>query len=288
MFCHFSLPEKLHSDQDRQFESEIDKQLCHLLKIEKSRTTSYHPQSDGFVERFNRTLLNLLSTSSGHHQSEWDMNLRKVCLAYNTSVQSTTGYSPFYLMFGREARLPIDIGHEQPTSEVPAHQQYGQYVQNQSKAFLRAFEVVRKNVSMKQCHQRQLYNRKIHGDPFSVGESRKLLRPWTGPYRVQCKLSDVTYQIQHTRNNKSTVVHFDRLKTCPKDIRLPARRQRNGRPEFPPAPPPTSAGLTLELVSEEDAAPGPAVAVERDEEPGPVADPARRYPDRIRRTPDRL
>ena len=213
MFCRFSLPEKLHSDQGRQFESEIVKQLCRLLKIEKSRTTSYHPQSDGFVERFNRTLLNLLSTSSGQHQSEWDMNLRKVCLAYNTSVQSTTGYSPFYLMFGREARLPIDIGHEQPTSEVPAHQQYGQYVQKQSEAFLRAFEVVRKNVSMKQCHQRQLYNRKIHGDPFSVGDlvwlfnpatgkgqSRKLLRPWTGPYRVQCKLSDVTYRynIQET------------------------------------------------------------------------------------------
>ena len=83
-------------------------------------------------------------------------------------------------------------------------------------------------------------------------------------------------------------MHFDRLKTCPKDIRLPARRQRNGRPESPPAPPPTSAGLTLELVPEEDAAPGPAVAVEHEEEPGPVADPARRYPDRIRRPPDRL
>ena len=129
--------------------------------------TPYHPQSDGFVERFNRTPLNLLSTSSGQHQSEWDTNLRKACLAYHTSVQSTTGYSPFFLMFGREARLPIDIGHEQPTLEVPAHQQYGQYVQNQSEAFLRAFEVVRKNVSMKQCSQQELYNRKIPGDPRS-------------------------------------------------------------------------------------------------------------------------
>ena len=197
-----------------------------------------------------------------------------MCLAYKTSAQSTTGYSPFFLMFGREARLPIDIGHEQPTSEVPAHQQNGQYMQNQSEAFLRAFEVVRKNVSMKQCHQWELYNWKIHGDPSSVrdlvwlfnpatgkGQSRKLLRPWTGPYRVQCKLSDVTYQ--PTGKNKSTVVHFDRLKTCPKDIQLPARRQKNGRPESPPAPPPTSAGFTLELVPEEDATPGPAVTMER-------------------------
>eukprot|EP00731_Ephydatia_muelleri_P006303 Em0003g551a len=136
------LPEKLHSDQGRQFESEIVKQLCRLLKIEKSMTTPYHPQSDGFVERFNRTLLNLLSTSSGQHPSEWDTSLHKACVAYHTSVQSTTGYSPFFLMFGREARLPIAIDHEQLSLEVPAHQQYRQYLQNQSEAFLRAFEMM--------------------------------------------------------------------------------------------------------------------------------------------------
>eukprot|EP00731_Ephydatia_muelleri_P006339 Em0003g587a len=259
MFCRFSLPEKLHSDQGRQFESEIVKQLCRLLKIEKT------------------------------------------CLAYHTSVQSTTGYSPFFLMLGREARLPIDIGHEQPTSEVPAHQQYGQYVQNQSEAFLRAFEVVRKNVSMKQCHQRELYNRKIHGDQcilcgrpclvvqpsYRQGAVREALETldWFLPCSLQtlgCHLYS-TYQIKHTGNNKSTVVHFDRLKTCPTDIRLPARR--NGRPESPPAPPPTSAGFTLELVPEEDAVPGPAVTMEREEEPDPGAAPARRYLDSVRTPP---
>ena len=154
---------------------------------------------------------------------------------------------------------------------------------------------------MKQCYQWELYNRKVHGNPLSVGDlvwlfnpaigkgpSRKLLRPWTGPYHVQCQLSDVTYQIQHMGNNKSTVVHFDRLKACPKGIRLPAWTKRNGRPVSPPAPPPASAGFTLELVPEEDAAPGPVVAAEHEEEPEPVAAPARRYPDRIRRPPDRF
>lgn len=97
------------------------------------------------------------------------------------------------------------------------------------------------------------------------------MKPWTGPYRVQCQLSDVTYHIQHTGNNKSTVVHFDRLKACPKDIRLPARTKKKGRPAPPPAPLLTPAGRTLELVPEEDAAPGPAVTAEREEEPQPVA-----------------
>ena len=107
MFCHFALPEKLHSDQCRQFEAEVTTQLCQSLLIEK--TTSYHPQSDGLVERFNRTLLNMISTCPMEHPSDWDLYLSKLCLAYNSSVQSTTGYSPLFLMFGREARLPIDL-----------------------------------------------------------------------------------------------------------------------------------------------------------------------------------
>ena len=62
LFCRFSIPEHLHSDQGRQFESAIIAEVCKLLKIEKTRTTPYHPQSDGVVERFNRTLLQMLST----------------------------------------------------------------------------------------------------------------------------------------------------------------------------------------------------------------------------------
>ena len=73
MFCRFSLPEKLHSDQGRQFEGEVVTQLCQrLLAIEKTHTTKYHPQSDGLVERFNRTLLSMLATCLEDHPNEWD------------------------------------------------------------------------------------------------------------------------------------------------------------------------------------------------------------------------
>ena len=60
-FCRFSVPEQLHSDQGRQFESSLIAEICRILQIQKTRTTPYHPQSDGMVERFNRTLLNMLS-----------------------------------------------------------------------------------------------------------------------------------------------------------------------------------------------------------------------------------
>ena len=222
MFCRFALPEKLHSDQGRQFEAEVTTQLCQFLQIEKTRTTPYHPQSDGLVERFNRTLLNMLSTCSMEHPSDWDLYLSKLCLAYNSSVQSTTGYFPFFLMFGLEARLPIDLiynlnGEQEETADST-------YVNKQREQFAEAYEKVRQNVSQKQCYQSQQYNRRIHGKPFDKGElvwlfnptikkgqSRKFHRPWGGPYRICEKLSDVTYRVQHTGNNKCKVVHFNRL-----------------------------------------------------------------------------
>ena len=85
-FFRYSPPEQLHSDQGRNFESAVITEICKLLGIEKSRTTPYHPQSDGLVERFNRTLLNMLATAVTEHPFEWEYHLRRLCLAYNTAL----------------------------------------------------------------------------------------------------------------------------------------------------------------------------------------------------------
>ena len=67
MFCRFSPPEQLHSDQGRQFESTLMKEICDILKIKKTRASAYHPQCEGLVERFNHTLLSMLSTTTKDH-----------------------------------------------------------------------------------------------------------------------------------------------------------------------------------------------------------------------------
>jgi transposase InsO family protein len=105
-FLRFSPPEQLHSGQGRQFESALLQEVCRTLCIHK---THYHPQGDGLVERFNRNLLSMLATSAKDNPATWETHLPKLCLAYNTSIQASTGYTPFFLMFGREARLPVDI-----------------------------------------------------------------------------------------------------------------------------------------------------------------------------------
>ena len=114
-FLRFSPPEQLHSDQGRQFESHLVAEVCKLLSINKTRTTPYHPQSDGLIERFNRTLLSMLASSGAQFSPDWEDYLRPLCMAYNSSVNPTTGYTPFFLMFGRQVRMPIDVLYGQPS-----------------------------------------------------------------------------------------------------------------------------------------------------------------------------
>ena len=233
LFCRFSVPQQLHSDQGRQFEASVITEICKILHIEKTHTTPYHPQSDGLVERFNRTLNSMLATCVDEHPSEWEDHIHKVCMAYNTSQQSTTGFSPFYLMFGREARIPVDLWYDLPDNcQILSHTQYAQNLQ---RTFRKAYSLVRERVSFKHRRQQEIYNKKVHGKPYVKGElvwlfnpaitrgkSKKFHRPWTGPYQVINQLSPRLYKIRNVKNRKTTVVHFDRLKLCPSDMRFPS------------------------------------------------------------------
>ena len=92
-------PEKLHSDQDRNFKSYILSELCKAFRITKSRTTPYHPMGDGLVERMNRTLLNLLRTYTEGH-GDWEEHLQLLLFAYRTTKHSSTELSPHEVLFG--------------------------------------------------------------------------------------------------------------------------------------------------------------------------------------------
>ncbi|VDI58319.1 Hypothetical predicted protein [Mytilus galloprovincialis] len=84
----------MHSDQGRQFESGLFKELCAKLKIDKTRTTSFRPQSNGLVERYNRTLENTISKYISKNQRDWDEQLPWALMAYNSSEHETTKFSP--------------------------------------------------------------------------------------------------------------------------------------------------------------------------------------------------
>ena len=221
----FGSPEYLHTDQGRNFESTLVKEVCKILGIEKTRTTPYHPQSNGMVERFNRTLLNMLSTIS-QEEEDWDRNLPLVMYAYRTSIHETTGATPFSLMFGREARLPIDLMF--PPPEAQNDSTPSKYAAELRIRLEQAYHSVRQHMSLRQQRQKELYDKNKTGSPLKIGDkvwlhstvvprgkSRKFHCPWSGPFVIVKILSDVVYRIQDVqRPRRRHVVHFDRLKRC--------------------------------------------------------------------------
>ena len=278
-FFRFSPAEQLHSDQGRQFESQVIAEVCKLLGIHKSCTTPYHPQSDGMVERFNRTLLNMLATTAEKHPFDWESQLRPLCLAYNTSVHPTTGYSPFYLMYGRQVRMPTDIMFGTPTPDAASPSEYADDLRKRLEG---AYQQVREQMGHQLDRQKELYDKKVHGKLFEAGDlvwlfspvvprgcPKKLHRPWTGPFKVVSRLSDVTYRIQNVQSRRNRlVVHFNRLKACPPHMRLNHEKaplqhhQRSLQPE--------PVGSHLEIIDDSDYRSEP------------------RYPHRQRRPPDYL
>ncbi|GFX63746.1 hypothetical protein TNCV_215461 [Trichonephila clavipes] len=120
----FWVPLQLHSDQGRNFDSAVCKRLCEILAIDKIRTTALHPQSDGMVERFNRTILNSLSLLVSSNQQDWDKKLPFFLLAYRSAVHETTGYSPSQMLFGRDLRLPADLLFSRPPDAPLAPVEY--------------------------------------------------------------------------------------------------------------------------------------------------------------------
>lgn len=109
VITRFGVPFTIHSGQGKQFEGHVFSEMCKLLHIKKTRTTPYHPQSDGMVERFHRTLIRMLRSYVNGHHSDWDDHLPFVMMAYRSVEHETTGCSPNYLMLGREVSTPLDL-----------------------------------------------------------------------------------------------------------------------------------------------------------------------------------
>jgi len=107
--CRHGIPEELHTDQGGNFESELLKEVCSLLSIRKTHTTPQRPQSDGMVERFNRTIIQQLAVFTADCQDDWYEHLPYLLMADRTSQHGATACSPALLMYGRELRAPVDL-----------------------------------------------------------------------------------------------------------------------------------------------------------------------------------
>lgn len=168
---HYGFPEKLHSDQGADFESHTIKELCKVAGIHKIRTTPYHPRGNP-VERFNRTLLQMLGTLE-NEKSQWKEFVKPLVHAYNYTRNDTTGYTTYELIFGRQPRLPVDLAFGLPVdTPIKSHSQYMRDLKNR---LHESYEVATKNAGkVAECNKRR-YDERVVASTLEEGD-RVLVR----------------------------------------------------------------------------------------------------------------
>ena len=191
---HYGFPLRLHSDQGRNFESKIIAELCQIGNVQKSRTTPYHPMGNGQCERFNRTLLSMLGTTSAASKANWKTVVAPLVHAYNCTASEATGYSPYYLMFGRQPRLPVDLLLGIRDEEQQQQLEYTTYVAALRERLAKAYKVASSTSSRLQRRHKSRYDHRSRGIPVAVGDRVLIkLTGFKGPHKLENQWSKDIY-----------------------------------------------------------------------------------------------
>ena len=135
-----------HSDQGRNYESEIFRELCEMLNIRKTRTSPRNPKCNGQAERFNRTLIRMIRAFLKGEQGDWDLHLACLASAYQATPYDTTGLTPNLVMLGCEVRLPYEVVCGTGLTPLGAEvQSYGEYLHSLKAKMCKAHKITCKH-----------------------------------------------------------------------------------------------------------------------------------------------
>ena len=166
---HYGFPARIHSDQGQTFESNLIQELCKIAGVAKSRTTPYHAMGNGQVERFNQTLLQMLGTLEEYQKSDWKAHVPTLVHAYNATIHDSTGYSPYFLMFGRHPRLAIDAFLGLTPDTISAKQKT-EYARKLKECLHFAYRAAEKIAKMSAEKQMAHYDLKVRHSNLKPGD----------------------------------------------------------------------------------------------------------------------
>ena len=238
--CRFGVPKIVHTDQGRNFTSQLFQHLCQYLECVKTRTTPYRPCSNGQVERYNRMILSFIRCFLLGRDKEWDLHLPILCMSLRSTINRTTGYTANLLQLGREVRMPWDIAfgisHDTHTDNI------SEFLREKLDCMQKTFAATRENIQAAQRVQKCEYDRRspLRNVDFDVGDlvytintstpvgkSHKLQPILKGPFVIVKALTPFLYVARD--HKKAQVFHHDRLRLCEdREVPLWVHRVRKG------------------------------------------------------------
>ena len=223
LFSRVGVPEEILTDQGSNFMSKLLGEVYRLLHVTPIRTSPYHPQTDGLVERFNQTLKSMLRKAATDEGKDWDRLIPYLLFAYREVPQASTGFSPFELLYGRHVRGPLDVLRETWEASRRSDESVVSYVLMVQERLAKLTELVQGNLAKSQQVQKTWYDRHARSREFQPGDqvlvllptsASKLLAEWQGPYPVVRRMGRVTYEVDMTdRRKRKRIFHVNMLRS---------------------------------------------------------------------------
>lgn len=219
--CRHGAPRRILTDQGSNFSSALAQDIYQVLNSKKVRTTAYHPQTDGLTEKFNHTLATMLTHYVNEYEDDWDEYINYVLFAYRTAAHHSTKYSPFFLLYGRQARMPSDLDQFNRPDE--STEDLDEYARDLLRKLNMSFGEVRDNSLLAKQRQKQQYDKPRIKESIKVGDKvyldlivgSKLSYKNEGPFKVT-HVKGLVCDLQHLEN-KSDVrrVNVSQLRRTP-------------------------------------------------------------------------
>ena len=191
---HCGLPERLSSDQGHNFESELVQELSRLAQVEKLRTIPYHPTINGRCERFNATLIGMLGTLTEHSKAHWSSLVPTLVHAYNCTKNNSTGFSPYFLMYGRKPELPLDLYFNLQTDRCASPST--KFVQQQKNRLQWAYSTAQRMSAEESKRHKRRCNRRAKCSQIELGDVVLVrCRTFTAKHKIADRWKPAIYEV---------------------------------------------------------------------------------------------
>lgn len=216
VFSRHGSPQYLLSDNGPAYISKILKIHTNNYGVRHKFITPYHSEANGLIERFNRTVVSMLTKFVNASRNDWDKYLCQVTFAYNTTIQSTTKFTPFEVLYGRTPHLPYD--YPMPSRDLSSWNDHLERIHNMRK-------LVAANIAKEQRQVKERIDKKRADHEFKIGDLVFILKPmakfegkfsrlYEGKCVVMEKHSPLTYTVKNLETQNIFKVHMKRMKAC--------------------------------------------------------------------------